>query len=429
MALITQKELQSKGRVEVLLNKLISKSPFTTKDGKQRIFTKVSSVNQQGKIVIYDPLKRSDYTTLLSYLKASTLKMDAVKLFNDKEGTTVALSELIKTDEFGGARKGNKGDMAEVIFAAAVASKFINKTGEVSEQDIKLIINQIDPNKQNQTFKYKSKNKNAQILDDVILEINLSTGNLKALTNPLTWNSLGSIIDASLKYANASNVKELAKTVYENNRYNKIYVCAVGINAQKETKVDIKLVIDDVPVSLISLKAESVKQFGQVGGASFEKQFELWTTLLNINPSEARAKYDLAAKNGDYVAGIAQVYKQVEREFNQRASQLKSRQQLYSDLSEGIKYYATKKEPNVFMVHLSKKEAMVYNFDNLNTLMMFDKDNRLVAKYNPTSYPRLEIMDYRSKQVLISIRVKKEKDYIRNYVEKGKFLEKLATNV
>lgn len=431
MALLTQKELQSKGRVEVLLNKLISKTPFVTKDGKQRIFTKVSATNQQGKIVIYDPLKRSDYTTLLSYLKASSLKMDSVKLFNDKEGTTVALSELMKSEEFGGARKGNRGDMAEAIFAAAITARFLNKTSEVSEQDIKLIITQIDPNKPNQSFKYKSKNKSSTIVDDITLDINLSVGNLKALTNPLTWSTLGSIIDASIKYANAPIVKDLAIKLYENGRYNNIYIASVGTVAQKESKTDVKVVIDGKPVNLISLKADNTKQFGQIGGSSFEKQIELWTTLLNIDPSESRPRYDMQAKKGDYVAAIGQVYKTVEKEFNQKISQTSSRQKLYSDMSNGIRYYATKREPNVSMVQLTKREAMVYNFDNLNTLMSFDKDNKLIAKYNPTTYPKLEIIDYKTKQVLISIRVKLERDtgYIRNYVEKGKFMEKLATNV
>lgn len=429
MALLTQKELQTKGRVEVLLNKMTSKIPFTTKDGKQRILTRVQITNAQGKIIVYDPLKRADYVTLLSYLKASTLKMDAVLLRNEKEGSQVALSELVKTEDLGGQRKGNKGDMAEAIFAAAITAKFVNKLNDVSEQDIKLIINQLDPNKPSQSFTYSSKNKNTQVTDTIIYELNLSTSNLKALTNPLTWNTLGSIIDGSLKYANAENIKMLSKTMYENNRKNVIKVSAVGISQQKTTKVDVKVEIDGKPVVLTSLKTNDIKQFGQVGGASFENQVELWTTLLGINPSEAKAKYDLAVRDGDYMAGLAQIYRQVETEFNQRASQLASRSGLYSDLADGIKYFATRKEKGVEMVSLNKKEIKIYEFDNLNTLMSLDQSNRLVAKYNPTSYPKLDIMDMKNKKVLLSVRVRRDKEYVRNVVEKGKLMDEFSRSI
>lgn len=429
MALLTQKELQTKGRVEIVLNKMTSKIPFTTKDGKQRILTKVQITNAQGKIIVYDPLKRADYTTLLSYLKSSSLKMDAVLLRNEKEGSQVALSELVKTEDLGGQRKGNKGDMAEAIFAAAITAKFINKLNDVSEQDIKLIINQLDPNKVTQSFAYSSKNKNTQVTDTIIYELNLSQSNLKALTNPLTWNTLGSIIDGSLKYANADNIKMLAKTMYENNRKNTIKVSAVGINQQKTTKVDVKVEIDGKPVVLTSLKTNDIKQFGQVGGASFENQVELWTTLLGINPSEAKAKYDLAVRDGDYMAGLAQIYRQVETEFNQRASQIASRSGLYSDLAEGIKYFATRKEKSVEMVSLNKKEIKIYEFDNLNTLMSLDQSNRLMAKYNPTSYPKLDIMDTKNRKVLLSVRVRRDKEYVRNVVEKGKLMDEFSRSI
>lgn len=429
MALLTAKDLQQKGHAEIILTKMKEKIPFQTKDGKQRILTRAQITNAQGKIILYDPNKRSDYTILLSYLKSSTIKLDAILLRSDKEGSQVSMAELVVTEDLGGQRKGNKGDMAEAIFAAAITAKFINKLSDVSEQDIKLIINQLDPNKASQTFTYSSKNKNPAITDTITLEVNLSPSNLKALTNPLTWNTLSSIIDGSLKYANNDTVKQLTKTMYENNKKNMIAVAAVGTKAQKTTKVDVKVMIDKKPVILTSLKTNDIKQFGQVGGSSFEGQIDLWMTLLGINPSEAKPKYDLAVRDGDYIAGLAQVYKQVESEFNRRSSQIASRQRLYSDLSDGIKYYATKKEKGVEMVSLNKKEIKVYEFDNLNTLMSLDPSNRLIANYNAGTYPKLEIMDSKNKKVLVSVRVRKDKEYIRNVVEKGKLMDDFSKSI
>ena len=74
MALLTAKDLQQKGHAEIILTKMKEKIPFQTKDGKQRILTRAQITNAQGKIILYDPHKRSDYTILLSYLKSSTVK-------------------------------------------------------------------------------------------------------------------------------------------------------------------------------------------------------------------------------------------------------------------------------------------------------------------------------------------------------------------
>lgn len=429
MALLTNKDLQQKGRIDVLLQKLINKTPFTMKDGKQYIFTRISATNTQARVITYDPSKRAEYVAIAAILSNASVRLSTVQLSSDKDKVIMPLSQVFKSEEFGGQKKGNRGDMAEALFACAVAAKFLSKDTTVSVEDLKKMVGFIDPNKTNQVIAFKSKNKGStKIYDDVLLHINLTVANLKALTAPNSFAILRTLVASSLKYANAKSLSDFAKTLYTNNKHNKIDVMSIGTLDQKGTKVDIKVKIDGHDVKLISLKADNTKQFGQVGGSSYEKQLMLWDTMLKISPTEAKKKYLDAAATGDYVKAIGEVYKQVVKEFNMNMANTGSRQKQLMNLSNGIRMFATKKMDNVEMVQLTKKEAMVYNFSNLGTLLALE-GNSLIAVYNPAGLPKIDILDKNKKQVLVSIRVKREKDYVRNYIEKGKLLTELAGKV
>ena len=116
---------------------------------------------------------------------------------------------------------------------------------------------------------------------------------MMALLSRGNENLLKEYVDSAVKYANSPNVTKWSKLVYENNRYDKIEVLSDGLGGQRSTKVDVSVKITDdkgklMPVDiLVSLKAGDVKQFGQVSGAEFNKQQDLWGRLFGYDASIA----------------------------------------------------------------------------------------------------------------------------------------------
>ena len=71
----------------------------------------------------------------------------------------------------------------------------------------------------------------------------------------------------------------------------------------------------------------------------------------------------------------------------------------------------------------------MYNFNNLTTLLSTTK---LTAKYIATkTYPEVVLVNPEN-EILFTVRLKlesKDTNYVRNYIEKGKLLTKLASYV
>jgi hypothetical protein len=424
MAALTLRDLRApnKGRIQVLVNKLIlgDKSPFTTNNGSTVGLTKIA-FTELGRVKEYkNPSNPREMHDIVTKLQSGSMKAGNVILYNDKIRYT--LSDILRTEEFGG--KGNRGDMAEIIFSAAITARFINKNSTVSEQDILKLINMIDPNRTQQDFYFKSSNKNENIMDDVHWQINSALINIKAITDAKTQQSLGDIIQSSAKYANSNAVTTWSKLFYENNRYNMISVLAIGAIRQRETKVDVYVEVDKKKIDLnVSLKADQVKQFGQIGGATYEKQELLWATLFDLSPKSYKVEYYNMIKANDPIGAIGAVYKGMVTDINSAIST--NRSKVYDSIADGINYFATKSDKSISMVQLSRKEAVVYKFSNLRQVLGLT-NIKLKAIYAGKAYPQVDIIDEKGK-VLFSIRCKKEHDYIRNYIEKGKLLTELAS--
>lgn len=424
MAALTLRDLRApnKGRIQVLINKLVlgDKSPFTTTNGSTVGLNKIA-FTEMGKVKEYkNPSNPREMHDIVAKLQSGTMKANNVILYNDK--VRYSLTDILRTEEFGG--KGNRGDMAEIIFSAAITARFNNKNSTVSEQDILKLLNMIDPNRTSQNFYFKSANKNENILDDVHWQINSALINIKAITDPKTQQSLGDIIQSSAKYANSNAVTTWSKLFYENNRYNKINVLAIGAIRQRETKVDVYVEVDKRKIDLnVSLKADQVKQFGQIGGASYEKQELLWSTLFDLSPKLYKDDYYTQIKANDPIGAIAAIYKGMVTDINSAISN--NRSKVYDSIADGINYFATKNDKTITLVQLTRKEAVVYKFSNLRQVLGLT-NVKLKAIYAGKAYPQVDIIDEKGK-VLFSIRCKKEQDYIRNYIEKGKLLTELAS--
>lgn len=433
MAVLSQAVLKKRpGRIETFVNKVKNRSPFVMANGEQKIFNKIEFTDvSTGKIISLSPERLAHYTQAVDWLRNRTFQRGAyIMLVNDKERFT--LSDVLKNAEFGGGGggKGNRGDMAEAIFGAAIASRFINKNTVVTEQQVLKIINAIDPNRPSQTFEFESPNKNPKIFDKVTFQLNLSTSNLKALTDKTVQSTLADIIQSSVKYANSATVTRWSTELFNNNRYNTIDVLAIGTVSQTETKVDVLVKIDGKEVDInVSLKADDVKQFGQVGGSGFDKQEALWTKLIGMKPTPQTEKkyYKTLEETKDVVQALRVVYSDMADAISAKLNSRK--EQVYDSLSDGIKYFATLNQKDVTLVQLSRQEAVVYNFDNLTTLLSTTK---LTAKYIATkTYPEVVLVNPEN-EILFTVRLKlesKDTNYVRNYIEKGKLLTKLASYV
>jgi hypothetical protein len=434
MANLSLTEIRKRpGRAETLVNKLKSKTPFDMLTGGTKIFDTLM-FSSGGKIELFVPSKSSTvFDKALQIVKTKATAKDKIFLKNSSE--QVALTALLKSGDFGGtggsasgnAVKGNRGDMAEGVFAAAITARFINKNMAIQSNHVIALIDRIDNKKMQQKMVYNSPNKNPKIIDKVTFQLGLALSNLVALTDKSVQSSLDDIINASVKYANSSIVTSWSKLLYENNKFNEIEVISDGIGDQTGTKVDVRVKIDGKPTNInVSLKADDVKQFGQVGGSSFEAQQELWRQLLGFDIRKFETLYYNKVNKKDIVGALGEVYSGAADMFN--AAVKTNKKQLYNKLADGINYFATLREENVTLVQLTKKEAQVYQFDNMEKLI---SSIQLTAKLNTTkSYPEVNFQDSDG-SILLTVRLKTENKpngiYVRNYVEKGKLLSKLAS--
>ena len=79
------------------------------------------------------------------------------------------------------------------------------------------------------------------------------------------------VINSAAQYANSSAVGEAVAKIVSDKNPNSVTVDSDGASDQTGTKADLFLEIDGQTINLLSLKAGSVKQFGQGSGYTYEK--------------------------------------------------------------------------------------------------------------------------------------------------------------
>jgi hypothetical protein len=436
MAKLAVKDFKGKHgetRIIALLEKLIEgvKSPFTTADGKQQPFNRISYPDPRtGKLVSKNALDLADSADIANVIRAGSVSFKQINLTYERNGQVsalVPLSDIMKTEDFGG--KSNRGDMAEIIFSAAIACRFLNKNQAVIDSDVLDMIKRLNDTDTRQVIgPLKSPNKEPKVVDDLYWEVNSALINIKALKNPRHIKNLKSIINSSVKYANSTTVAANAKVVYENSLYNRIEVKAIGVVAQNDTKVDVYVEIDNKKVNInVSLKAAGAKQFGQVGGGGLDKQKDLWETLLDLKVSPAlEKKYYMVLKSDGLIAANTEVYKGMVAEFNRKMTS--NQEAVYNSLADGLMYFGTRNDPTVDMVSLSNKEAMIYKFGNLSQALRL-KNRELKAVFvSNKSKPEVRFQDVKTGSILFTVRLKGEtkNNYVRHYIEKGKMMTELV---
>lgn len=418
---------------------------------------KSTSPGQLGKYVVptVEIINSGSVSTATKTYKLTKTKFnqDAVKRFAElgmrgssfqKEALTVPLETTDpkkKYIEIGSLNKPNikynLGDMAEGVVGAAITARFIYKNRNINAQIVYGVLSALAksgvtnyPGKKGKQVErtFKSANANPKIMDDVRCFISLAEVNMLALLSPSNKALLKEYVDSAVKYANSNNVKKWAKLVYENNRYDKIEVLSDGLGGQRTTKVDVSVKITNaegklLPVDiLVSLKAGDVKQFGQVSGAEFEKQEELWDQLFgykNVIKSLKKKYDDLMFVDKQPDEAVYLVYQKVNQQLNQDLRSNKS-EQILQRLSSAINYFATLNEEYVSLVQVGGGKAKVYKFDDIYSKLL-GRDYRSSIKTGASGLPTIIISS--GNEDLIQFRVKQEfksdgRPYIRNYIEK-----------
>jgi hypothetical protein len=368
-------------------------------------------------------------------MKGASFQKDALDIpleTTDPKTKTITIGSLNKPNV-----KYNLGDMAEGVVGAAITARFIYKNRNINSQLVYGVLRSLAksgmtnyPGKKGKQVErtFKSANANPKIMDDVRCFISLAEVNMMALLSRNNEALLKEYVDSAVKYANSANVKKWSKLVYENNRYDKIEVLSDGLGGQKTTKVDVSVKITNdkgelLPVDiLVSLKAGDVKQFGQVSGAEFEKQEELWEQLFgykNIIKSLKKKYDDLMFVDKQPDEAVFLVYQKVNQQLNQDLSGNKS-EEILKKLSKAINYFATLNEDYVSLVQVGGGKTKVYKFDDIYEKIS-TKKYRSSIKTGTSGLPTIIISS--GNEDLIQFRVKQEfksdgKPYIRNYVEK-----------
>ena len=361
--------------------------------------------------------------------------LDIVLQTTDSRNTEIKIGSLTKPNI-----KYNLGDMAEGVVGAAICARFIYKNRDISARQVYGVLRALEkegptnyPGKKGKQVEktFKSANQNPKILDDVRLFVSLAEVNMMALLSRGNENLIREYVNSAVRYANSNNVKKWSQLVYENNRYDKIEVLSDGLGGQRSTKVDVSVKITNdkgqlVPCDiLVSLKAGDVKQFGQVSGAEFEKQTQLWGRLFGYDGAIAglQTTFDkLMFEDRKPDEAVTLVYDSVYRKLK-RDLEYKS-DEILQTLSEAISYFATLDEDDVVLLQVGGVKAKVYKFDDIYNALQGREYNAKIVR-GKSNLPTILIES--DGVPLIQFRVKQEfksdgSPYIRNYIEKQKLL-------
>lgn len=421
--------------VEKMYNGATKPSPdymFQAMDGKKYFIDKMSYKPSGTTTQILSVLKkRQEILDLLS----GNSSLPLLK-FTSVDGKTFALSDLMKTEELGG--KSNKGDMAEIIFSAAITARFLNRTQPIAKSDVEALLKQISDSSAKQTLPvsgfWNVETAQKGIYDKVSWSFSaplITVQTLAKESNRVKNKDIIEMIEGSVRYANSGVVTSNAITLHTNYQSNKIEVKAIGTIAQKSTKVDVTVIVDGKPTDInVSLKTKNAKQFGQVGGGGYEKQQELWQGLTGITvPKTAINSYIDTIQNGGIVKAVGKIYYQMSVLLNQKLDDLND--DVYYGLAKGILLHATRNMEGVSMVKLTPKETQVFKFDDFTTALQLTQSKLQAVYVTSGNFPQVNIIDTKSRKVVISVRFKKEvgageAEYYRNYIETGPGMKTIA---
>lgn len=285
----------------------------------------------------------------------------------------VRLTNIYKDEKIKGVLKPNMGNVSEALLGCAVAAKFIKNGGTVTEKDLIQIGRQLA---QNSGIIQAKAGK-----DTLEFKVSIPFMDKKAFYAWLGEDSRGKTLQdynvpadsvklierraaVAVEYANTSKrVAGAVKAAQDDPNNNKVDVISDGGEKENQstTKVDLKILIDgnETAKRLLSVKAGSVAQFGQVTGVNFEHAQEFFNGVGVTLPDNLRKYFYEIAPNSRNVEDQKQhnFDNGFSLAFQNGFKQLKSRAAsdqagLVEDVYQGLLHHLTRKEEGVEMVIL-----------------------------------------------------------------------------
>jgi len=320
--------------------------------------------------------------------------------------------------------KHNRGDVAEAIFAEAIAARFIIKPDEkITKSDVekplaKLLFDQKDTTER--------ADKNGTTIDRIKLFVSIPKNSYEFIKVRKNWDQVSDIWDSCLDKVNSDlRLQRQAKIFFANNRENEISVRADGTKDQKGSKVDVFLEIDGKRTkNQVSLKTAGGEQFGQSPGndfADFEKVFRSgfdieiksmksgWEKdLKDFDRSityKSRVDSSLTNQKRVYKTAVKKLFTSATDQINRLSNQ--GELDLVEALVKFIRKYATKDDWEfVEFVKLDKGKAKTLRFGRSFEKKM--KNYNFQAKLRMDGDPTIQIRETKTDQELVQIRLKIE---------------------
>ena len=315
------------------------------------------------------------------------------------------ITDLVKNGDFGGvggksakgATKGNRADVMECVFAAAVFARFINGSDLIVEQDVISVLDKLKDNKAKQVIVSQIKNKNRKVNDFVTLRIAGSASSIKCLTDKNIQFILADIIQAAAKYANQATAVKWGKMLFENNRRNNVEVIADGSGDQKGLDPNVYVKIDKKKINIeLPLTPDAVKSNARVIGGSFEEIALVFKRVLGIDIMKYQNQFFKMREIGGITGSTKFAYKSLAYEYNKSVKN--SRPKTYANIANGMDYTLTKKTPSIIIATtFTKNEAQLFKFANISKLLTAETKAILTYEKN---LPVLNIIDSRNKTLL-----------------------------
>lgn len=396
------------------------------------------------------------------------------------DGEELTPNKLLKNEAVKGSLVPNKGDIAEAILGSAITAKFANGGRDIKAADVVRILKgvvaqgEVDGKTDYQTAEVED--------DDYKFKLTLNSSSMKPLKlwieedDPMgppkdfilvkkfevatsTISALQTQISHAVEYANSNKraitAVEKAKA---DPKANVVEVVSDGGDAtqQSVTKVDLKIAYDGQTTRLLSLKAGSVKQFGQVSGAEWETASDFFESIFDFRlPDKLKTEYGFKGREsedykeynygeGPFEKLYAEMAKQVAVYVKGDNTQMEYK--LVQKVYDAINFHATRGEEGVTMVILSPSAKVAYKelaFDArlLSALELYDLQ---VVNEEGSANHRLHVLGnlkteeavktigadgaqkIPTKNILVTLRTAHSGGAIRNIVEMGPLLKDIA---
>jgi hypothetical protein len=336
----------------------------------------------------------------------------------------------------------NKGDLAEGIFSAAVAARFLSPNTNITENDVKTVLRDLgkSPSKQYLSIKRES---SAGSIDTIEIKMSLKPGGLKNLYKEDNWNFLKDEFKSCVKFANSKNVSRYATVIDHNPTNDLVIVDSMGAVNEKGTKVDMSVKIalnhgsiEEVDLNKhirttrlnLSLKSGETKNLEQAGYTpeSLQRIFD----PLGIDISDLNKYY---ASNDETWYRI--IFNIAARRINRFVQKNDRNKAIFmKKLANAIEEYATKMDRSVLQLHLKKGDFHFNNYQNLEDKL---KDIELEAAYdgpggtsNRRSRPYFIIRDANDPEkgelLVFRLEVRSGVGINKIHIQKGPLLSKLV---